>query len=269
MASTFPQFSKLPPELRNQIWYEALPQLRRPALTPWKLGCWRKGSIKPTEPQFDPTNPDMNLTREFDSNLLPKPQMSVPMALAHRDACGIAVAWAQKHASQQVSCCLDEGQPSFLRTFDPAFDVMHIAPYMWKSCIQEAVDQGFGDDFLEKVHEPRFGLQIALSKNCLLFGADLEDFLGWFVDIDRLYIIEDGLEIDKIPTADDSTPQLFELDDPKPLVVWDDDERRWQFGSLIDNDTEDDEISKWTEFCEGFKGFPDQFEIYTAVAVRC
>lgn len=90
-SSTFPHFSSLPPELRHQIWREALPDRDGPALYPYRTG---DAYANPTRGNTDVCNVNF----EFRHDLLgPVPvEVQQQLVFVNREARGIALAWVRE-----------------------------------------------------------------------------------------------------------------------------------------------------------------------------
>ncbi|KAJ3573718.1 hypothetical protein NPX13_g4602 [Xylaria arbuscula] len=83
---TFHLFPKLPPELRNKIWHNALPNDLKLGFYTYKKGLW---------------------------------------PFVNREAHGIALHWAEAQ-NPQVRTCIEEGQLVFLRRFIPNRDALFV-----------------------------------------------------------------------------------------------------------------------------------------------
>lgn len=114
----FPQFSLLPPELRNSIWREALPddiQLG-PVLVPFKEGCW----------QCELLGPDNTPAVLFRPELLDAVQLEIPIAFVNREARSIALAWLRKQTPLLRMRRRKEQDPIYVRPFDGEVDTLYV-----------------------------------------------------------------------------------------------------------------------------------------------
>lgn len=68
-TTVFQYFSKLPLELRNQIWDESLPEKDAPALFFYKPGCWEVHVPVPGDKRFNPDWPGSNWVLFFEDRL--------------------------------------------------------------------------------------------------------------------------------------------------------------------------------------------------------
>ncbi|KAJ5502956.1 hypothetical protein N7463_005830 [Penicillium fimorum] len=118
---TFHPFSRLPPELRIQIWRDALPEIDPPAMSPYQAGCWRPVPVPESEQAqvFHQTSMEMELHHE----LLDPIRVKTPLTPVNHEARGVTIEWALK---QGIEVRFHEGRQCliFLRMFDPMRDVI-------------------------------------------------------------------------------------------------------------------------------------------------
>lgn len=95
-SSTFPLFSSLPPELRNQIWCVAMPDKVGPAFYFYRKGCWCPRSLSKSDEEYGPEYDENILFFEFRYDLLDDAQFEVPLVFVNREARGIALAWVRE-----------------------------------------------------------------------------------------------------------------------------------------------------------------------------
>ncbi|KAI0544053.1 hypothetical protein F4679DRAFT_566428 [Xylaria curta] len=190
-SSTFHPFPKLAPELRNKIWHDALASDLKPALYPYKKGCWRGRDLLPSEASYDPVNPDQNLVVEYRHDLLDEARIQVPLAFVNREAHGIAVQWAEAQ-NPRVRVCFEEGRLIFLRRFSPDRDVLFVTD--WDAIFLDAADEMFVPELLDRFMTVRPGImRIAATKPLLQARhADLSDLFheNWH-SVRALYILVD------------------------------------------------------------------------------
>ena len=112
---TFPQFSQLPAELRNQIWADSLPEKDDPLLYLYRKGYWAPGNPERTESNL--------LTFGFDHTLLHPVRVKSPLLSVNREARGVAFNWMHKHGIEQHFCQNTQCH-IFVRAFDPTQDAL-------------------------------------------------------------------------------------------------------------------------------------------------
>jgi len=101
MATTFHPFPRLPLELRDQIWQDALPGASGPALYFYeRRGYWRSRLLTESDHGYRPGEDDMALTFHPDS-MDTHHQFEVPLAFVNREARRAVLRWVH----QQVSSC--------------------------------------------------------------------------------------------------------------------------------------------------------------------
>jgi hypothetical protein len=98
MATTFPLFSSLAPELRIQIWRDALPDRIKPALFFYRgQGCWCPRHLTEADNGWVPPEGELNLGLDFRTDLLGDDnQFRVPIYFVNREAHSIALAWLRE-----------------------------------------------------------------------------------------------------------------------------------------------------------------------------
>ena len=99
MVATFPLFSSLPPEIRNQIWWEALPGDIGPALYFYrKRGCWESRRITTAVHGYQHADEDHNLALDFRLEMLDHDQQfDLPTFFVSLEARGITRAWLETY----------------------------------------------------------------------------------------------------------------------------------------------------------------------------
>ena len=147
-ATTFPQFSRLPAELRNQIWQGALPDRIEPAICFYKKGCWLPREVAPSDEDYNP-DPDGNLYFEFRHDLLDALQLEIPLYFVNHDARSIALGWICKH-NVDIRKFQDTPAPVFTCPFKPIRDVLYAAPDTWDDFTREPNDRRFQQDLLDR-----------------------------------------------------------------------------------------------------------------------
>jgi hypothetical protein len=128
--ATFSKFSTLAGEVRNQIWYYALPTAEEiePALTFFKPGCWRWQGVQP------------DLEFVFHHEFL-EVHVEVPMAFVNREARSIAVTRIRELGL--VTKSRRDHFPVFIRKFNPEEDAIYVKP-------------GQLDDVIMDAHKPQY-----------------------------------------------------------------------------------------------------------------
>lgn len=193
-SPTFPLFSTLPPELRCQIWRDALPNEIAPVLYFWKKGCWCPRRLTASEEGYDPDRDEHNLLYEFRHDLLDAAQLKLALVSVNFEARDIALAWAREqdgvtlHTTREGSHC-----PILACPFDLARDVLYFAYDHWDACIREHFDRMFEPDLVERNLEMRVETRrLAVSEEALLLHHDsnvISEIFEHFLRMKVLFVI--------------------------------------------------------------------------------
>ncbi len=212
-SPTFPLFSSLSPELRNQIWRDALPDKVGPALYFYRKGCWCPRRLSKSDEGYDPENDELNLNFEFRHDLLDDVQIEVPLVFVNREARGIALAWTHEQGIE-IRPREDGQYPLFVRPFDPMRDALYIALDRW-------------DDFLCEPSDRLF--QLDLFDQLIVVSTDLTR-----IAVPEALLRSEVAKLDDM-FANFEPRVLFIIVDPQPdLQSADNDmkvQRRWEFES--------------------------------------
>lgn len=122
-SSIFPLFSSLPPELRNQIWRDAVPDKVGPALYFYRNGYWCPRRLSKSDKGYDPEKDENNLNFEYRHDLLDDAQFEVPLVFVNLEARGIALAWVREQGIE-IRFCENRQHPIFVRPCDPMRDAL-------------------------------------------------------------------------------------------------------------------------------------------------
>jgi len=128
--STFPLFSTLAGELRNQIWSYALPDDIGLALYFFKKGCWCPGRRTAADCRYDAENDEYNLVFEWRADLLDNIQFKMPMVFVNREARGIALDWIREQGIKTLPGKKGQ-QPLYVRSFDQTRDALYVSLEKW------------------------------------------------------------------------------------------------------------------------------------------
>ena len=213
-SSTFPLFSSLPPELRNQIWRDAVPDKVGPALYFYRKGCWCPRRLSTSDEGYDPENDENNLNFEFRHDLLHDAQFEVPLVFVNREARGVALAWVREQGIE-IRPRENRQYPIFVRPFDPMRDALYVALDKWDDFLLEPHDRQFQPDLFEQLVtiEPDL-TRIAVPEALLRSNVTtLSSMFQYFYLLKVLFIIVDA------------QPDLQSADNDMKV------QRRWEFES--------------------------------------
>lgn len=155
MAPTFNRFRQLPPEIRNYIWRDALPEVG-PSVFYYMRGFWQPRQLTESDEGFLPGNDNMELA--FRHDLFDHAKFDLPLFFACREARSIGLHWLSLQVSTSLRIpsfltsliltilqhirirCID-GQIVFVRAFDPRRDILYIPDDAWRDFCIEASDR--------------------------------------------------------------------------------------------------------------------------------
>lgn len=192
-SSTFPLFSSLALELRDQIWRDALPPKVGPALYFYRKGCWYARRLSESDEGYGPENDEHNLNVEFRHDLLDDVQLEVPLVFVNREARRVALTWIREQGLK-IRPRKDRQHPVFVRPFDPMRDVLYIALDKWVDFLCEPEDRLFQQDLIEQLVDVKSEVtRIAVPEALLRHEvATLPEMLTYFFDLKVLFIIVDA-----------------------------------------------------------------------------
>ncbi|KND89057.1 hypothetical protein TOPH_06261 [Tolypocladium ophioglossoides CBS 100239] len=270
-SSTFPLFSSLPPELRNRIWQDALPDKDGPALYPYKRGCWSPRHLLESDEGYDPNDKD-NVDLEFRHDLLDYVQVKVPLVFVSREARGIALAWVREQGiemrfREEAQCHI------FARPFDPVRDALYIAPDKLNDFCLELYDRMSEPDISELIVSIGPDLTRFAMPEALLWSERnmMPQIFEFFSRLAKLFII-----VDAQPDFEDNDIKVqrrWELESTQGRAfVWNHENGGFDLGD--GEDINDEVLYKKIE--EASKGLGEilvgnltrTFEIRPVVAVR-
>lgn len=192
-SSIFSLFSSLCPELRTQIWRDALPDGIGPALYSYKKGCWCPRRLIESDEGYDPNNDELNLNLEFRHDLLDNIQYHVSLVFVNREARGIAMAWVRQQGLK-IQPREDRQGLVFVRSFDPMHDALYIALDRWEDFLNEHYDRQAEPDLLLKLVNVVTNITYIAVPEALLRSetSSLNEMIWLFSRIEVLFIIVDA-----------------------------------------------------------------------------
>jgi hypothetical protein len=164
-TATFPQFSALAGELRNQIWNYALPDTheREPSLFFYRMGLW----------SWQDAADGLGYDLVFRDDLLER-HIEAPIAFVNREARGIAM---RRIRELGLVTRARSGQcPVFIRDFEPEVDAIYIKPNQLHSVVQELIDTMTDPSNEGRNFSMSFRYRkIAMSETSLISNIERED----------------------------------------------------------------------------------------------
>jgi hypothetical protein len=185
---TFALFSELPPELRNQIWNDALLKKDRPALFPYQDGCWHPIYLSESDEGYI-ANTD-NIRLEFNSALLEPIPIEVPLCLVNREARDVALAWAHRQGARIIFLG-DMRHHVFARLFDNEQDMLYVGLSNFADFFVEPYNRLAEPDLFGRIVGSGPSLRYIAVPEALLerMPGALEEMFEWFRGLEVIFII--------------------------------------------------------------------------------
>lgn len=156
-SSTFPLFTSLPGELRDQIWRDALPDKVGPALSFYKEGCWCFRRLSESDEGYDIENNENNLNFEFRHDLLDDIRFEIPLVYVNREARDLAFAWIREQGIE-IRPRRNRPYPVFVRPFNPMRDALYVALDKWDDFLCEPDDRLLQPDLFDQLVDTKSDL---------------------------------------------------------------------------------------------------------------
>lgn len=213
-SSPPPKFSTLPPELRSQIWRDALPENFNPTLFFYKKGCWQPRYILESDEDYDAEN-FYGIEMKYRHEFLDRVEVDIPLFFVNREARGIVRGWMSRKG---IEMCFRQGaaQSVFLRHFDPLRDALYVPVDKYDEFCNEPLLRAFEPD-LEGITHSYGGREVP---NIALPAELFWDFVATSDDIILEYYVSAKLIVVINAQAD--------LDSDEKEGRW----QQWEFGSV-------------------------------------
>ncbi|OJJ61490.1 hypothetical protein ASPSYDRAFT_88035 [Aspergillus sydowii CBS 593.65] len=186
----FSLFPSLPPEIRHQIWLEALSNHSKPGETPlfyFKKGNWRFRHLSREEPGWEPW--DTNLIFEYMDDRLHPRRYDHPLFHVCWEARNAAQFWVRSRGEKDAAA-----SPSLLmtRSFNPERDTLYVSGEDFTPFFAEPMEAPFDAEIygMYTSYGPlwrRLALPFGLVKNNLTWLADLS--VSGYDSIRVIYLI--------------------------------------------------------------------------------
>ncbi|CAG9983081.1 unnamed protein product [Clonostachys byssicola] len=183
-APAFPSFSRLPLELREQIWSEALPSADVPALFFYRKWCLSPG------PLTSDTEPESDQTTLYSRHETPRRfQLNAPsLSFVNHEAREAVARWMRDHRVSNQGCQGGQDQ-IFVRDFDPAIDIVCVAPSEWFEFLTELYDRSFAPNLLAR-HRTAHSMDIKYLALChTLPTRDLSPIPGMYYMLSQIEVL--------------------------------------------------------------------------------
>ncbi|KAE8393752.1 hypothetical protein ETB97_008512 [Aspergillus alliaceus] len=269
-SSTFTCFPCLPPELRQQIWREALPDNFSPALYPYKKGCWCPRQIPRSDPRWHELS---HIDFEFRNDLLDHVQVKVQLTFVNREARNVALSWACKQPDIQMRFLEERQCQVFALPFKQERDALYVPLDKVHGFLVEPIDRSFEPDLLDQgcevlPHVDRVAVPEALLQ---IDPSAIPDMFLHYYWLEELIII-----VGEQPEWEDDDVQVhrrWEFEDIQGKVLcWDGEHGRFEWRG--ENGIGDEAISRQLQdvgkqlYEPLTSNHTSKFEIRAAVAIR-
>ncbi|ROW04701.1 hypothetical protein VMCG_04790 [Cytospora schulzeri] len=230
-TAIFGLFLDLPPELRIQIWQEALPNIN-PALYTYRPGCWEPRLRTESDYDYTPGSDDENWLLEFCHDRLGGARLNIALVSVNREARDVALDWAAK---RDVEIRRSGDSQVLIRHFDPERDCMYVSLDDWHAFLAEELEVPYelGWDQLERIFSPqcqvtRLAVPEAFFKLHDTTWRQLDDLLSSFPSVEALYVVSGQLSDMPSPGSHGDLPWRCEIDILQgPEVFWDHENENW------------------------------------------
>ncbi|KAF2148870.1 hypothetical protein K461DRAFT_297357 [Myriangium duriaei CBS 260.36] len=199
--TSFTLFTRLPPELRLNIWKFALPIRQNESILyhyKFKLGCWRSRPIDSSDQHLTKFLAISKEVVDFNYDLLQRPVLQLPLAFVNHEARAETLSWDKRGTLSLLPATNAPTDSTFVRSFDPDKDILHFDVTEWDHLLEEVVEamsrpRSRVDDSLVSWSDAKY---IALYKDILQktnFGLTI-CFLLWFCfkSLEKIFIVVDG-----------------------------------------------------------------------------
>ncbi|KAF2154486.1 hypothetical protein K461DRAFT_293128 [Myriangium duriaei CBS 260.36] len=163
-------FSRLPAEIRDQIWHEALPDPDSQSLFFYKETCWVAETLDPSDPDYIHGPNNDNRCMRFQEAALDDCSVSVPLINAVLEARHIGIKWAKSQSLRVAPSLHVSEQLRVSSSFDFHRDVLYVLPELYNHFINQPYDllslpENQGQHFLNHAAVEHIALpQSSLSK---------------------------------------------------------------------------------------------------------
>ncbi|KAF5690179.1 hypothetical protein FDENT_4069 [Fusarium denticulatum] len=181
----FTLFPRVPPELRDQIWYHALSEPRQPAIIRWQPGCWIPKHLTAEDHDWSEYDPN-NIRLEFRYDRLGT-RVRIPISHVNQEARRVALAWASDNNIENIS---RNGIYKFRRRMDKDKDTNYFPTDIIHVAETDAVERGFEDDLLDRNHTvATYITSLAVSERFMRIAPGTPYTWDWHENLEKIYVI--------------------------------------------------------------------------------
>lgn len=268
------EFSTLPPELRSQVWRDALPESFNPTFFIYKKGCWQPRYILESDEDYDAEN-FYGIHMIYRHDFLDRVEADMPMFFVNREARGIVRGWLSQ---QGIEVCFRKGaaQPAFLRHFNPLRDAVYVPVEKYNEFCNEPLLRPFEPDLEGRTYSyggrevPNLAIPAELFWDFVATSDDI--ILEYYVPAILLVVVNAQAELDSVDK--DGRWRQWEFGSTRErALVWDLENRKfnWDNGEPVcDRDMYDriEEVANKDVIEKLIRDRNSLFEIRPVMAVR-
>ncbi|KAF7622111.1 hypothetical protein F9C07_8145 [Aspergillus flavus] len=273
-TAVFTLFPNLPPELRNQIWRDTLPDKVRQALYFYKRGCWRTRRLTEDDEDYSHDNDQLNICHEFRHDLLDPMKFEVPLLFVNSEARGVALTWMQGQGLK-IRFCEDRQNPIVIRSFDPDHDTLYISLKTWDDFSNEPYEIVFPPDHGSGYYNcaPPAFTRIAVPEAFFQHDIPLSDLFHFYCSLEKVFIIPDAQSDIQSEMNDLKMQRRWELQSTQgPMLFWNNDRDcfEWKHNAGDSNNAMNSVIEKACDGLDEALEFYEMksFEVRAVYAVR-
>ncbi|KAF5647659.1 uncharacterized protein FTJAE_1716 [Fusarium tjaetaba] len=182
----FTLFPRLPPEIRDQIWYHTLPEPRQgPGIFQWEPGCWDLKNLTPEDYDWSKDDPN-NIRLEFRYDKLGTP-VHIPIMDVNQEARRVALAWARDN---NIRNRYRNGKYEFSRRMDNNTDTIYFPNNMIDAAEIEAADRGAEPDMIDRNHTvATYITSLAVPARFIQTADEALYTWEWHENLEKIYVI--------------------------------------------------------------------------------
>ena len=215
--SLFPLFTRLPPELRNQIWQDSLPFKIGPHLFLYEKGAWGPYHLTETDREYDAENDELNWEFRWHHDSLHDKYFNIPLFFVNREARGIAFDWIHKHGIDTRTITGADNKPhrAFVRCWDPLRDALYVPLGLWNRFLDEPRERFWQSDTEGYSFTIKGGIcHLAVPETLLSTDHDIASIFEWYYETIMLYIVLDPPpDLDATESDGKTQPRRWEFED--------------------------------------------------------
>jgi hypothetical protein len=184
----FPLFQSLPPELRNKIWRDALPDAVKSAFFFYKNGLWGFRRRTEADDGYDAMHDELNWNFAWDYKQLDSVRYDVPLVFVNREARSMALDWIRDQGLK-MRTVKDEHRLTFVRGWNPMNDILYVDLGQLEPLIFDVTKRFSEGNIDGPVTVETHVKHLAVSPALLQIAHHFIKVFDWFTSVTVLYVI--------------------------------------------------------------------------------